>query len=144
MHRHLGDVKLAVADGLGNLLRGLAGLHHGVAHIEHHALAEHTFALQLFHHHVGHGHVVLVYTVDAKEAAKGALHCHGGVVLDEILHLSRYAAGHVTCVLNLCKIKSYFTFLHCCYIVWFIVLHYNLDCKDTTFFLHSKNIFIRR
>ena len=58
---------------------------------------------------------------DAQEAAKRALHGHRGVIFDEILHLSRYLAGHVACMLNLDKIKSYFTFLHCCLYCLFIV-----------------------
>ena len=113
MHRQLGDVQRTGADGLGNLLRALAGLHHGIAHIEHHTLAEHTLALQLFHHHVGHRHIVGVDAVDAQEAAQGALHSHGGVVFHEILHLSGNVSCHRTRVLNFRKIKSYFTFLHC-------------------------------
>ena len=72
----------------------------------------------------------------AEEAAQSAFDGHGGVVFHEVLHLSGNLFCHRTRMLNFCKIKSYFTFLHCYSIVCLLFLHYNSDCKDTTFFIN--------
>ena len=64
VHWHLGDVQLAIADSLGNLLRASARFQNGVAHKEAHTLTQKALAFQLVHHHIGQGYLVSVDAVN--------------------------------------------------------------------------------
>ena len=101
---HLGDVQLVLSNFLGNLLGVQASLNHGIGDKEQGTLVQDALVFQGFHHHVGQGHVVVVYTVDAHQAAQRALDGNRRVLLHKGLHVLGDAFGQSSGVLNFFKI----------------------------------------
>ena len=100
----LGDVQFVLGDLFGNLLRVQAGLNHGIGDEEQGTLVQHALVFQRLDHHIGQGHIVVVNTVDAHQAAQCALDSHRRVLLHEGLYILGDAFGKTSGILNFFEI----------------------------------------
>ena len=96
----------------GNLLRGLAGSHHRISHVKHHALPQYAGRLEGIDHHIGKRDLVFIDAVDAQQAADGALHGNRGVAVGERLHVFGNRPRQGTRPVHLPLVQSKFTFIH--------------------------------
>ena len=109
---NLHQVECAGGDGFRDFLRRLARCHHGIAHIEHHALPQHAGVLEGIHHDVGQRDLVLVDAVDAQQAADGTLHGHGRIAVGERLHVFGNRPRQLPGAVYLPLVQSKFAFIH--------------------------------
>jgi len=101
----LGQLQLVGGHVLGDGLGTLAGLHHGVADPEGGALGQRALVHQVVHHDAGQGDIGGVHTVNAQQAADGALDSHGGAAVDKALGVVGHAGGVGPGLLHQLEIK---------------------------------------
>ena len=101
----LGPLQLVGGHVLGDGLGTLAGLHHGVADPEGGALGQRALVHQVVHHDAGQGDIGGVHTVNAQQAADGALDSHGGAAVDKALGVVGHAGGVGPGLLHQLEIK---------------------------------------
>ena len=106
----LAQVQLAGGDLLGHALGIQAGLDHGVADVPGSAHRQQGILHQMIHHHVGHGDIHIVHTVDAQQAADGALHGNRGVLVNESLGVGCNAGSGLTGLVDQFQIQTEFAF----------------------------------
>ena len=101
----LGQLQLVGGHVLGDGLGTLAGLHHGVADPEGGTLGQRALVHQVVHHDAGQGDVGGVHTINAQQAADGALDSHGGAAVDKALGVVGHAGGVGPGLLHQLEIK---------------------------------------
>ena len=110
MSGDLAQVQLAGGDLLGHALGIQTGLDHGVTDVPGSAHGQQGILQQMIHHHVGHGDIHIVHTVDAQQAADSALHGNRGVLVDESLRIGSHTGGRFTGLGDQFQIQTEFAF----------------------------------
>ena len=110
MSGQLAQVDLTIVYFFCDRLGIQAGFHHGVADVPGSTHGQQAVGHQMVDDHVGHGDIHLIDAIDAQQTAHGTLCGHGGMLIDETLHIRRYVSGGCTGLINEFKIKSQFAF----------------------------------